>query len=62
MSNHIVNEGMMDAAANVETSARLAAGEIFNGYLDGSGDSDWIRVELAAGASYMITVAPRLCA
>ena len=60
MSNHnIVNEGMMDAAANAQTSAALAAGETFNGYLDGSGDSDWIRVELAAGASYLITVAPR---
>ena len=59
MSNHIVNEGMTDAAATTETSAALTAGEIFNGHLDGSGDSDWIRVELAAGASYMITVAPR---
>ena len=59
MSNHIVNEGGTDAAANDQTSARLAAGETFNGYLDGSGDSDWIRVELAAGASYMVTVAPR---
>jgi len=59
MSNHIVNEGMTDAAATTETSAALAAGEVFNGHLDGSGDSDWIRVELAAGASYMITVAPR---
>ena len=59
MSNHIVNEGSTDAAATTETSAALATGEIFNGHLDGSGDSDWIRVELAAGASYMITVAPR---
>ena len=59
MSNHIVNEGMTDAAATASTSAALAAGEIFNGHLDGSGDSDWIRVELAAGASYMITVEPR---
>ena len=59
MSNHIVNEGGTDAAATTETNAALAAGEIFNGHLDGSGDSDWIRVELAAGASYMIRVAPR---
>ena len=60
MANHdIVNEGMMDAAANVETTAALAAGETFHGYLDGRDDSDWIRVELGAGASYMITVAPR---
>ena len=61
MSNHnIVNEGMMtDAAANVQTSAALTAGETFHGFLDGSGDNDWIRVELAAGASYMITVAGR---
>ena len=59
MSNHIVNEGMADAAATASTSAALAAGEVFNGHLDGSGDSDWIRVELAAGVSYMITVAPR---
>ena len=59
MSNHIVDEGRTDAAATASTSAALAAGEIFNGHLDGSGDSDWIRVELAAGVSYMITVAPR---
>ena len=59
MSNHIVDEGRTDAAANASTSAALTAGEIFNGHLDGSGDSDWIRVELAAGVSYMITVAPR---
>ena len=59
MSDHIVNEGGTDVAASAETSAVLAAGEIFNGHLDGPGDSDWIRVELAAGASYMIRVAPR---
>ena len=59
MSNHIVDEGRTDAAANASTSAALTAGEIFNGHLDGPGDSDWIRVELAAGASYMIRVAPR---
>ena len=60
MSNHnIVNEGMMDAAANDQTNAALTAGETFHGYLDGRDDSDWIRVELAAGASYMITVAGR---
>ena len=59
MSNHIVNEGRTDAAATAETTAALTAGEIFNGHLDGPGDSDWIRVELAAGASYMITVESR---
>ena len=59
MSNHIVNESMTDAAATTETSAALAVGEVFNGHLDGRDDSDWIRVELAAGASYMIRVAPR---
>ena len=59
MSDHIVNEGRMDAAASAATSAALAAGETFHGYLDGRDDSDWIRVELAAGASYMIRVAPR---
>ena len=59
MSDHIVNEGGTDAAANAETTAALTAGEIFNGHLDGSGDNDWIRVELAAGASYMITVESR---
>ena len=59
MSNHIVNEGMTDAAATASTSAALTAGEIFNGYLDGRDDRDWIRVELGAGGSYMITVAPR---
>ena len=59
MTNHIVDEGRMDAAASAATSAALAAGETFHGYLDGRDDSDWIRVELTAGASYMITVAPR---
>ena len=59
MSNHIVDEGRTDAAANAETAAALVAGETFNGYLDGRDDSDWIRVELAAGASYMITVEAR---
>ena len=59
MSNHIVNEGRRDAAATASTSAALSVGKTFNGYLDSSGDSDWIRVELAAGASYMITVEPR---
>ena len=59
MANHIVDEGMTDATANAATSAALAAGQTFHGYLDGRDDSDWIRVELTAGASYMITVAPR---
>ena len=59
MANHIVDEGRMDAAASAATSAALVAGETFHGYLDGRDDSDWIRVELTAGASYMITVAPR---
>ena len=59
MANHIVDEGRMDAAASAATSAALAAGQTFHGYLDGRDDSDWIRVELTAGASYMITVAPR---
>ena len=60
MANHIVDEGMMtDAADNAATTAALDVGDIFNGFLDGSGDSDWIRVELGAGASYMITVEPR---
>jgi len=59
MANHIVDEGRTDAAANAETSAALAAGKTFNGFLDGSGDSDWIRVELGMGASYLITVKSR---
>ena len=59
MANHIVHEGRPDAAASAATSAALAAGQTFHGYLDGRDDSDWIRVELMAGASYMITVAPR---
>ena len=62
MANHdekVVNEGMTDAAANVETTAALAAGETYNGYLDGRDDRDWIRVELGMGGSYMITVTPR---
>ena len=59
MSNHIVSEGGTDAAATTSTSAALVAGEVFNGHLDGRDDSDWIRVELAAGASYMITVEAR---
>ena len=59
MANHIVDEGMTDAADNAATTAALDVGDIFNGILDGSGDSDWIRVELGAGASYLITVEPR---
>ena len=63
MANHIVDEGRTDAAANTDTTAVLTAartpGEIFNGHLDDSNDSDWIRVELGAGASYMIAVTPR---
>ena len=59
MSDHIVNEGGTDAAATASTSAVLAVGEVFNGHLDGPDDRDWIRVELAAGVSYMIAVAPR---
>ena len=59
MSDHLVNEGMTDAAASAATSAVLTAGEIFHGYLDGRDDNDWIRVELTAGVSYMIRVAPR---
>ena len=59
MSDHIVSEGRTDAAANASTNSALAVGEIFNGHLDSSDDSDWIRVELAAGASYMIRVEPR---
>ena len=63
MANHIVDEGRTDAAATTDTNAALTAaqapGEIFNGYLDDSSDSDWIRVELGAGASYMITIEAR---
>ena len=59
MANHIVNEGRTDAAANAETSAALEVGKTFHGYLESPGDRDWIRVELGAGGSYMITVAPR---
>ena len=59
MANHIVHEGRPDAAASAETSAALAAGETFHGHLDSRDDSDWIRVELTAGVSYMITVASR---
>ena len=58
MSNHFVNE-TTDAAAGSNTTARLSVGDSFLGLLDGTQDNDWIRVELAAGVSYMITVAPR---
>ena len=58
MSDHFVNE-TTDAAAGSNTTARLSVGDSFLGLLDGASDNDWIRVELAAGASYMIRVAPR---
>ena len=45
--------------ASAETAALLPVGDVFLGDLDGPTDSDWIRAELTAGASYLLTLATR---
>ena len=47
---------MQDAAASIETSYTMAVGDMFEGNLDGSMDSDWVAVELEAGTTYRISL------
>ena len=46
---------MQDAAASIETSYMMAAGDMFMGTID-PGDEDWVGIELAEGNMYTITV------
>ena len=46
----------VDAAASVDTMAVMAVGDLFQGTLDGRGDHDWVKVELEAGKTYVITL------
>ena len=45
-----------DAAANVDTMAEMVVGDMFQGTLDGRSDQDWVKIELKAGMTYMITL------
>ena len=45
--------------ASAATAALLPVGDAYLGDLDGPTDSDWIRAELTAGASYLLTLAAR---
>ena len=46
---------MQDAAASIETSYTMAAGDMFMGSLT-PGDEDWVAIELTEGNMYTITV------
>ena len=46
---------MQDAAASIETSYMMAAGDTFEGEIT-RGDEDWISIELSEGKEYTITV------
>ena len=50
---------MQDAAASIETSYMMAVGDMFEGNLDGSMDSDWVAIELEAGTTYRISLSGR---
>ena len=45
--------------ASAETAGLLPVGDAFLGVLDSRADSDWIRAELTAGASYRLTLTSR---
>ena len=45
-----------DAPAGIDTPYRMRADERFRGTLDTRSDEDWIRMELAAGQTYTITL------
>lgn len=45
-----------DLPADTSTTASIAIGETFSGELSPAGDSDWVRVELVAGQSYVFTM------
>ena len=46
---------MQDAAASIETSYMMAAGDTFEGEIT-RGDEDWISIEMSEGKEYTITV------
>ena len=45
--------------ASADTAALLPVGDAFLGDLDGPSDSDWIKAELTAGATYELTLTTR---
>ena len=45
--------------ASADTAALLPIGDVFLGDLDGPSDSDWIKAELTAGATYELTLTTR---
>ena len=53
---------MQDAAASIETSYMMAAGDTFNGTITNmAGDTeDWIGIEMEAGTTYTISVSGTL--
>ena len=48
-----------DAAANLETTYTMEAGDTFNGILDHKFDVDWVGIELERGKTYRITLSGR---
>ena len=52
----IITESNGDASADSGTRYSLSLGDVFQGSLDPAGDKDWVRVELAAGIIYDITL------
>ena len=48
-----------DAAANLETTYTMEAGDTFNGNLDHKFDEDWIRIDLVRGKTYQVTLSGR---
>ena len=52
----IIRENDGDAGADSGTRYTLSLGDVFQGTLDPANDKDWVRVELAAGTIYDITL------
>ena len=50
---------MQDAAASIETSYMMSAGDTFEGTLSSKFDEDWIRIEMTAGMLYTINLSGR---
>ena len=50
----VIRENQGDARATAETQYSLPVGAEFRGSLSSDGDTDWVRVELAAGTIYDI--------
>ena len=47
---------MQDAAASIETSYMMSAGDTFEGTLSSKFDEDWIEIEMSAGMLYTINL------